>query len=83
VVEGARPAPLRAVVLAIAAASLVMLLLGAKPLLDWANGLPISEASDEILGWAQEWHDLAEATGLDQPFKRLQYLFRLLEALRF
>ena len=63
-IAGAAPADLRHVSYALAAAMLVALLFGSKPLLTWINELPIGPVSDLMLSAAQGWDDTAEAIGL-------------------
>ncbi len=65
VMEGASPATLPRVARAIAVATLTMLLLGSKALLDWASDLPVNAASDALLDWAGRWNDWMAAIGLD------------------
>lgn len=83
VIEGAEAHRLPAVARSLAAAAGVMILLGSKPLLDWANGLPINGTTDDMLWLVQGFHDGLSALGPAELFARVQRLFRLLEALRF
>lgn len=83
VIEGAAPFHFRAVTLALGAASLVMLLFGAKPLLDWVSGLPIGPASDALLGLSVAWSDLCDTLRLNTIFSATQDWFRQFQALGF
>ncbi len=83
VIEGATPFRLRAVTLALAAAALIMLLFGAKPLLDWVNGLPIGPTSDALLGLGIFWSNLCDRLGLNTVFSATQDWFRQFQALGF
>jgi hypothetical protein len=81
-VEGARGAGLKPVGQAVAAAALVSLLLGSKPLLDWANELPIGPVSDVLLFVAQDWDDTAGALGLTRYGEAIRYWLRGFEGER-
>jgi hypothetical protein len=83
VIEGAVPFRFRAVTLALAAAALIMLLFGAKPLLDWVNALPIGPSSDALLGFSVAWSDLCDTLHLNTVFTATQEWFRQFQALRF
>ncbi|WP_044563379.1 hypothetical protein [Azospirillum sp. B4] len=83
VIEGARPARLRAVAASLAAAALVALALGAHPLGDWINGLPINSATDQLSAWVQTWQDWMDAIGAGRLYAGLQALFRWFQGLRF
>lgn len=83
VIEGAVPFPLLSVAWAIAAAAAIMLLFGARPLLDWSNALPISRLSDAILAISAIWADLSDALGLNAVFDHAQEWFRQFQTLRF
>ncbi len=83
VIEGAVPFRLSQVAWAIAAAAAIMLLFGARPLLDWSNALPISRLSDAILAIAALWSDLSDTLGLNVIFDHAQEWFRRFQALGF
>ncbi|MBB6250611.1 hypothetical protein [Nitrospirillum iridis] len=83
VIDGAAPARLRSVVLSLASASLVALVLGAKPLGDWVNGLPINAFTDQLSGWVQTWQEWMDAIGVGRLFTSVQSLFRWFQGLRF
>jgi hypothetical protein len=83
VIDGAAPFRLPAVSLALFAAALVMVLLGAKPLLDWVNALPIGGFSDALLSVAVLWSELCNRLGLNAAFTETQNWFRQFQALRF
>lgn len=68
VMTGAKAAPLRQVTLALATATLVALLLGSRPLLTWAEELPVGPIGDTALEFATRWHDAVGAIGLDKPY---------------
>jgi hypothetical protein len=68
VMTGASPTPLRQVTLALAMASLVALLLGSRPLLTWAEELPVGPVGDTALELATRWHDAMGAIGFDRPY---------------
>ncbi|MEE3624919.1 hypothetical protein UCD39_13100 [Nitrospirillum sp. BR 11752] len=83
VIEGAAPSRLWPVALSLAAASLVALALGAHPLADWVNGLPINPVTDRLSGWVQTWQDWMDAIGVGHLYTSLQALFRWFQGLRF
>ncbi|TWB56514.1 hypothetical protein [Nitrospirillum viridazoti] len=83
VIEGAAPSRLRSVALSLAAATLVALVLGAHPLADWVNGLPINPMTDRLSGWVQAWQDWTDAIGAGHLYTGLQALFRWFQGLRF
>lgn len=83
VIEGAIPSRLSAVTRALAAAALIMLLFGAKPLLDWVNALPIGPTSDALLGLGVAWSDLCDTFHLNTVFSATQQWFRQFQALGF
>lgn len=64
-VAGGRPEGLRDAARAVAAASLVALLLGGRPLVDWAASLPPNPATDALLAAAEGWSAVTGAVGLD------------------
>ena len=82
VVEDARPQRVMQVGLAILLAALVMLVLGSKALLEWANNLPIGRISDFILYLAQAWQDLLEAAHITGFAADVRKLLQWLQDLR-
>jgi hypothetical protein len=56
--------PLREVWRAMAAASLVMLVLGAEPLLRWTEELPVNPVTDRLVLAAEIWHGWMDQAGL-------------------
>src|SRR5579863_5408035 len=78
VMAPARVAPLRKVSGAMLAAVAVMALFGSEALLNWANDLPISPTSDNILSAAQSWHDAISHAGLPEVATQLRAAFRRL-----
>ena len=64
-VAGGRPDALRDVARALAASALAALLLGGRPLVDWAVSLPPDAATDLLLGLAEGWSAATSAVGLD------------------
>jgi hypothetical protein len=76
VMTGARAAPLRQVTLALAMASLVALLLGSRPLLTWAEELPVGPIGDTALDLAARWHEAMSAVGLDRPYDATRKAFQ-------
>lgn len=72
VMTGARTATLRQVALALATAMLVTLLLGSRPLLTWAEELPVGPIGDTALELAMHWHDAVSALGLDKPYDHVR-----------
>ncbi|TWB69228.1 hypothetical protein FBZ87_10968 [Nitrospirillum amazonense] len=83
VIEGAAPSRLRHVVLSLGTAALVALVLGAHPLADWVNGLPINPVTDRLSGWVQTWQDWTDAIGAGRLYTGLQGLFRWFQGLHF
>jgi hypothetical protein len=55
---------LREVWQALAAASLVMLILGSAPLLRWAEDLPVNPATDRVLLAAETWQSWMARAGI-------------------
>jgi hypothetical protein len=82
VVEAARPARLLSVGAAIVLSALVMLVLGSKALLEWANNLPIGRASDFILYLAQSWQDLMDAGQITAFATNIRRALEWLQGLR-
>lgn len=80
VMAPARVAPLRRVTGAILAAVVVMALFGSEALLNWANDLPISATSDNILSAAQGWQDALSHGGLPEVATQLRAAFRRFQA---
>lgn len=56
--------PLREVCGALAAATLVMLALGAEPLLRWTEALPVNPVTDRAVIVAETWHGWMERAGV-------------------
>ena len=83
VVGDATAQSLGRVVPSIAVATLVTLLLGSKPLLNWANQLPISETSDFVLFVADRWNDTCDRVGVTAFADKARALLRYVEALRW
>jgi hypothetical protein len=75
--DGATPARLKNVTIAVFVAAFIMLLLGSKALLGWANDLPIGWLSDFVLLIAQTWQDWMHKIGLtgfaDAAFNELRW----------
>jgi hypothetical protein len=63
---------LRAVWRALAAASLVMLILGSAPLLRWAENLPVNPATDRVLLAAETWHGWMDRAGIGRLYPWLK-----------
>ncbi len=82
VVEDAEPAPLGRVMVAILLAALLMLILGSKALLEWANNLPIGRLSDFILYLAQGWQDLMASMHITAYASRIRQFLQWLQDLR-
>jgi hypothetical protein len=57
-IEGALPSSINNVSLAITAGCLVALCFGSDAVLNWANNLPINDASNEFDNIAQAWQSL-------------------------
>ena len=81
VVEGARPAQLSSVGLAILLATLTMAVFGSGALLDWTSALPIGPVSDFLVDLAVRWHELMTGLGLAHPAETLRHAERALQAL--
>ena len=81
--EGAAPARLKAVTIAVLVAAIIMLLLGSKAFLEWANNLPIGWMSDFVLFIAQTWQDWMEKIGVTRFADAAFNFLRWLEALRW
>ena len=82
VMAEAPAAPLRQVAVALAAASVVALLLGSPALLAWAESLPVGPVGDAALEFAVRWHDVMRTIGLDQLYGALRRAFRAFQAIR-
>ena len=82
VMTGARPAPLPQVAMALAAAMLVALLLGSRPLLTWAEELPVGPIGDTALELATRWHDAMSAIGFDKPYDATRKAFQAFKSRR-
>jgi hypothetical protein len=82
VMEGASPANLRSVAVAIAAAVLVSTVLGSNALLAWTSALPIGAVSDFLLDLAQQWQDAMDQLGMTEFAKTISALLRAFEAVR-
>jgi hypothetical protein len=82
-VEGARPASLPGVCLAVLGAAAAMLLLGSKDLLAWVNNLPIGPVSDYALLVAQTWHDDMIRLRVTGYSETINALLAALQALRW
>lgn len=76
VMTGARTATLRQVTRALAMAGLVALLLGSRPLLTWAEELPVGPIGDTALELATRWHDAMGAIGFDRPYDATRKAFQ-------
>lgn len=76
VMTGAKSARLRQVALALAMATLVTLLLASRPLLTWAEELPVGPIGDTALELAIRWHDAVSAVGLDRPYDATRKAFQ-------
>lgn len=63
---------LREVWRALVAASLVMLMLGAEPLLRWTEELPVNPATDRLVLAAEIWHGWMDQAGLAKLHPRLK-----------
>jgi hypothetical protein len=83
VMEGAIPSRFGRVAIAVILAALVMLCLGSKALLTWANDLPINAVTDYILYLAQTWQDGIDKTGLTQYADAIHNALVALQALRW
>lgn len=83
VMDGAIPARFAYVACAILIAALVMLCLGSKALLDWANNLPINEATDYLLTLAQNWQDWMDKVGVTKYADYVHKVLAALQALRW
>ena len=76
VMTGASAAPLRQVAAALVTAALVALLLGSRPLLTWAEELPVGPFGDTALELAVRWHDAMSAIGFDKPYDASREAFQ-------
>jgi hypothetical protein len=82
VIEGAAPAPLRAVAPSVAIAAVTCLLLGSKALFDWTNDLPVGPISDTLLDAAGRWQDAMKSIGLTQFAEAAHALLEAVRGLR-
>ena len=83
VMEGAIPSRFGRVACAVILATVVMLCLGSKALLTWANDLPINQATDYLLTWAQTWQDWMENIGMTKYTEIIHNALLALQALRW
>ena len=83
VIEGAAPSRLPGVARSVAAAALVMLLLGSQPLADWASRLPVNSVTDILAQITQEGQEWAGAHHLGAVYADTRQAFRWLASLRF
>ncbi|HEV2675484.1 MAG TPA: hypothetical protein VGV37_13150 [Aliidongia sp.] len=82
-VEDALPSGLPGVCAAVAAGSIVALVLGSKDLLAWVNNLPIGPFSDYLLLVAQAWQDQMVHVRVTGYSDTLHKLLSALQALRW
>jgi hypothetical protein len=82
VITGASAAPLRQVAAALVTATLVALLLGSRPLLTWAEELPVGPFGDTALEFAVRWHDAMSTIGLDKPYDATRAAFQAFKSRR-
>ena len=68
---------------AIAWATLVLFLLNAHALRDWAYRLPPSDASARIVTLAEGWYDLADQAGLNRPVETMHGWWQTMRERRF
>jgi hypothetical protein len=79
IMASAKTVPFRRATTAVLAAAFISLCLGSQALLDWANSLPISRASDIVLAGATAWHEVMERVGLTTIAEELKAEFRVFE----
>ena len=82
VMTGASTVPLRQIASALVTATLVALLLGSRPLLTWAEELPVGPYGDMALELAVRWHGAMSAVGLDKPYDAARETFQTFKASR-
>jgi len=82
VMTGASATPLRQVAMALVTATLVALLLGSRPLLTWAEELPVGPFGDTALELAVHWHDAMSAIGLNKSYDATREAFQAFKTRR-